>query len=66
MKKLKLQKRGMAIMAVMLTAAALVAIPFFFFAGCEQNPKAGLTVPYSINNDTYVFLDFFSYSNRYD
>ncbi|PIK52239.1 putative solute carrier organic anion transporter family member 1A4 [Apostichopus japonicus] len=51
-KKLKLQKRGMAIMAVMLTAAALVAIPFFFFAGCEQNPKAGLTVPYSINNDT--------------
>ncbi|PIK58763.1 putative solute carrier organic anion transporter family member 1A4 [Apostichopus japonicus] len=53
-KKLKLQKRGMAIMALTLAFASVITIPFFFFSGCPQKPRAGLSVQYTVDAETMV------------
>ncbi|KAJ8044886.1 Solute carrier organic anion transporter family member 2A1 [Holothuria leucospilota] len=51
-KKLKLQVRGMAAMALTLSSCVLIVIPLFFISGCPQKPRVGLTVPYRSNNET--------------
>lgn len=53
-KKFNLQKRGMVTMALLLSFSTVALLPFFFLAGCPQKPRAGLSLPYSVNNATVM------------